>query len=127
MASAPFFGKENVKITKWDIIKNKCLQPLLKDIPKFPNVAMAGLSRDMDFIRARFKDGKGSLFYTQQLVYSLLNHSFNLMKSAPLMKHPFLCSHGTEDKLTDPGATRRFYALCGSQDKTLHIVDGARH
>ncbi len=46
---------------------------------------------------------------------------------AATLRVPVLAVHGTADKGTDPNGSRKFIAPVGSQDKTLHLIEGGLH
>jgi len=50
-----------------------------------------------------------------------------LKKEFPLITLPVLILHGSEDKVTKPSGSRRFYEMAGSSDKTLKIYEGHYH
>ena len=43
------------------------------------------------------------------------------------LRVPVLAIHGTADRATEPEGSRRFVELIASQDKTLHLMEGALH
>ncbi len=49
------------------------------------------------------------------------------MRKAPEVQLPFLLMHGGEDQIAGPDITRKIYALLGSKDKQLQILDGLYH
>ena len=60
-------------------------------------------------------------------VAALVRADERLMQEFPLIKLPVLILHGTEDKVTKPSGSQRFYDCAGSPDKTLTLYEGHSH
>jgi alpha-beta hydrolase superfamily lysophospholipase len=62
-----------------------------------------------------------------QTVAEMVRADERLKKEFPLIKVPLLILHGTQDKVTKPSGSQRFYDKAGSTDKTLRLYEGHYH
>ena len=62
-----------------------------------------------------------------QVVVEMLRLARQVQEALPKVTCPWLILHGEKDEVTDPETSKRMYAVSPSQDKTLHMVEGALH
>lgn len=85
-------------------------------------------SRDPAAVRAMLDDPLIAREVQPALtVAELVRAGERLEKEFPHMVLPVLILHGTADKVTKPGGSRRFFENAGSKDKTLKLYDGHAH
>lgn len=85
-------------------------------------------SRDPAVVEAMKNDPlierKGYPAYT---VAEMVRADERLKREFPLITLPVLILHGTEDRVTLPRGSQRFFDTTGSQDKTLKLYEGHYH
>ena len=125
--SSPMFWRDGIDVS-WGAVKvAEFVYPVFKDVLFTSNISIGSLSRDMSFLRQAMDDRLFQPYFGISMGISMAKHLRSLFEEAPNFKYPSIFCHGSEDKLTSPGATKRFFERCGSQDKNLKIVEGARH
>ncbi len=80
--------------------------------------------------------GVGEAYVRDKLVHSMVSARWftetvktmeYVHENAGNFKLPLLIMHGSQDRLTNPNGSKKFYEACASPDKTLKIYDGAYH
>jgi alpha-beta hydrolase superfamily lysophospholipase len=98
--------------------------------PALPLVSLnpRGISHDPEVVRAFTQDPivyHGAI--PARLAASILLTSDANWPRYSEWQAPTLAIHGTADRFTNPEGSRRLIAAIGSQDATLHLVDGGYH
>ncbi|KAG8388141.1 hypothetical protein BUALT_Bualt02G0095000 [Buddleja alternifolia] len=86
------------------------------------------VSRDPDALVAKYSD---PLVFTGSIRvrtgYELIRITTYLQQNLREVTVPFFVLHGTDDSVTDPGASRKLYEEASSTDKTIKLCEGLLH
>lgn len=117
---------------------NEDISPMLQKVsglvssilPKVKTVTLDSsmISRDPNEVRKYRED---PLIYTEGIPARTGAEILAATKSIPGLAQeftlPVLIMHGGDDQLTEPSASKDFFAACGAEDKELQIYDGLYH
>jgi acylglycerol lipase len=85
-------------------------------------------SRDPNVVKAMWEDPfVADEVQPTQTVAEMVRGDERLDREFPLITLPVLIMHGTDDKVTKPSGSQKFYDNAGSQDKTLKFYKGHYH
>ncbi|KAG8379510.1 hypothetical protein BUALT_Bualt07G0096000 [Buddleja alternifolia] len=86
------------------------------------------VSRDPEALVAKYSD---PLVFTGSIRvrtgYEILRISAYLQENLCRLTVPFLVLHGTDDSVTDPGASQKLHDEASSTDKTIKLYEGLLH
>lgn len=86
------------------------------------------VSRDPDALIAKYSD---PLVFTGAIRvrtgYEILRITAYLQQNLCRLTVPFLVLHGTDDSVTDPGASQKLYNEASSTDKNIVLYEGLLH
>lgn len=86
-----------------------------------------GLSRDEKVVREYRADPLVHGLISVRALSEMLRMQAYVMEKAGEVKLPSLVIHGTEDRVTNPDATRDFFEKIEWHDKTLRLYEGFYH
>ena len=85
-------------------------------------------SRDPEVVKAMYEDPLiANEKQPAKTVAELARANERLDREFPLITLPVFIMHGTEDKVTKPSGSQRFYDTAGSRDKTVKFYEGYAH
>lgn len=116
-----------VPVPAWKAAMGKMMSRLAPKLTMPNEIDPALLSRNPGVGEAYLRDPLVHNRVSARWFTETVNAMAHVHKNAGDFKLPVLIMHGSQDKLTNPDGSRRFYEACGSRDKTLKIYDGAYH
>ncbi len=85
------------------------------------------LSRDLDFLKAMPDRQLMHHRMSARMFHALTEGAARAARDAAGLPYPILLVHGSDDPVTSPEATRRFFESLSSTDKSLLIIPDALH
>ncbi|MBI1802282.1 MAG: lysophospholipase, partial [Chloroflexi bacterium] len=114
-------------VPAWKITLSRLLSVAMPSFSLANGIPLDRLSHNPAVAEARRADPYLHGVASARWAVEFFGAQADTLASAPRFTLPCLLLHGGDDQLVSPESSRRFYATCGSTDKTLKIYDGLYH
>ncbi|CAG9321290.1 unnamed protein product [Blepharisma stoltei] len=125
--TSPFYKSPNADIGKLKEFFMNLASPLINQGVFNSFICPTSVTRDDICVRNIFEDHKMIPFLGSCMALSMLKHLRPIISSSKKMIHPVAFFHGNKDALTCCSATQKVYENCGSEDKTMVVLEGEYH